>query len=223
MFTLKTEQNRYRTSEHLRDDRSTLPRGSFATLQQVPPQLWRRIRLCEQEGNGTPGRSRPPHPAEFTIEVLSEDRVCHHLGQPPAAGSNATRNTQQFLFCCKGAGDGDAFGRCMHHCARGRKTQGARFEGITKRQAKSAFDELNELVTRQLKKEGTLRLAGLGVFRKRKLKARVGRNPATGEQTSRLFTTAAHSGTGFGSFSRSGPRSSKIVVAKGLSCVAPSS
>jgi DNA-binding protein HU-beta len=27
-----------------------------------------------------------------------------------------------------------------------------------------------------------LRLAGLGVFRKRKLKARMGRNPATGEQ-----------------------------------------
>jgi DNA-binding protein HU-beta len=54
--------------------------------------------------------------------------------------------------------------------------------GITKRQAKSALDELNELVTRQLKNEGLLRLAGLGVFRKRKLKARVGRNPATGEQ-----------------------------------------
>src|SRR5690242_10825505 len=52
--------------------------------------------------------------------------------------------------------------------------------GISKRQAKSAFDELNELVSRQLKKQGVLRLAGLGVFRKRKLKARVGRNPATG-------------------------------------------
>ena len=54
--------------------------------------------------------------------------------------------------------------------------------GISKRQAKSMLDELNELVTRQLKKEGSLRLAGLGVFRKRKLKARVGHNPATGEQ-----------------------------------------
>jgi DNA-binding protein HU-beta len=64
--------------------------------------------------------------------------------------------------------------------------------GIRKRQAKSALDEprgvqprfpeLNELVTRQLKKEGLLRLAGQGVFRKRKLKARMGRNPATGEQ-----------------------------------------
>ena len=53
---------------------------------------------------------------------------------------------------------------------------------ITKRQAKSALDELNELVIRQLKKEGSLRLAGLGVFRKRKLAARKGRNPATGEQ-----------------------------------------
>jgi DNA-binding protein HU-beta len=54
--------------------------------------------------------------------------------------------------------------------------------GITKRQAKSAFDELNELVVKQLKKEGSLRLAGLGVFRKRKTKARLGRNPATGAQ-----------------------------------------
>jgi DNA-binding protein HU-beta len=49
-------------------------------------------------------------------------------------------------------------------------------------EAKSTLDELNELVTRQLKKEGSLRLAGLGVFRKRKTKARMGRNPATGEQ-----------------------------------------
>jgi DNA segregation ATPase FtsK/SpoIIIE, S-DNA-T family len=54
--------------------------------------------------------------------------------------------------------------------------------GISKWQAKSALDELNELVSRQLKKEGVLRLAGLGVFRKRKLKARMGRNPATGAQ-----------------------------------------
>ena len=54
--------------------------------------------------------------------------------------------------------------------------------GISKRQAKSILDELNELVTRQLKRKGSLRLAGLGVFRKRKLKARGGRNPATGEQ-----------------------------------------
>src|SRR5262249_44146295 len=36
--------------------------------------------------------------------------------------------------------------------------------GIIKRQAKSALDELNELVPRQLKREGALRLAGLGVI-----------------------------------------------------------
>ena len=41
---------------------------------------------------------------------------------------------------------------------------------------------LNTLVVRELKKEGSIRLAGLGVFRKRKLAARIGRNPATGEQ-----------------------------------------
>jgi DNA-binding protein HU-beta len=54
--------------------------------------------------------------------------------------------------------------------------------GLTKKHAKLALDELNVLVVRELKKEGSIRLAGLGIFRKRKLAARVGRNPATGEQ-----------------------------------------
>jgi DNA-binding protein HU-beta len=54
--------------------------------------------------------------------------------------------------------------------------------GITRKQAKSALDEITSLVVRELKREGTLRLAGLGIFRKRKTKARIGRNPATGEQ-----------------------------------------
>jgi len=52
--------------------------------------------------------------------------------------------------------------------------------GINKKQAKSALDELAALVVKELKKEGSLRLAGLGIFRKRKSKARMGRNPATG-------------------------------------------
>jgi DNA-binding protein HU-beta len=54
--------------------------------------------------------------------------------------------------------------------------------GITKKQAKTALEELNSLVVRELKREGSLRLAGLGIFRKRKSKARMGRNPATGQQ-----------------------------------------
>ena len=52
--------------------------------------------------------------------------------------------------------------------------------GITKKQAKTMLEELNALVVKELKKEGSLRLAGLGIFRKRKTKARMGRNPATG-------------------------------------------
>ena len=53
--------------------------------------------------------------------------------------------------------------------------------GITKKQAKTTLEEFTALVVRELKKEGSLRLAGLGVFRKRKSKARMGRNPGTGE------------------------------------------
>jgi len=55
--------------------------------------------------------------------------------------------------------------------------------GISKKDAKVALEELTTLVVRELKKEGSLRLAGLGIFRKRKTKARMGRNPATGEQS----------------------------------------
>jgi DNA-binding protein HU-beta len=54
--------------------------------------------------------------------------------------------------------------------------------GISKKDPKLTLDELNVLVVRELKKEGSIRLDGLGIFRKRKLAARVGRNPATGEQ-----------------------------------------
>ena len=54
--------------------------------------------------------------------------------------------------------------------------------GITKKQDKTALEELTSLVVRELKREGSLRLAGLGIFRKRKTKARIGRNPATGQQ-----------------------------------------
>ena len=52
---------------------------------------------------------------------------------------------------------------------------------ITKKQAKSLLEEITALIVQQLKKEGVLRFAGLGIFRKRKSKARMGRNPATGE------------------------------------------
>ena len=70
--------------------------------------------------------------------------------------------------------------------------------GINKKQAKSALDELAALVVKELKKEGSLRLAGLGIFRKRKSKARMGRNPATGAAIkiparTRLRFTAAKS------------------------------
>jgi DNA-binding protein HU-beta len=54
--------------------------------------------------------------------------------------------------------------------------------GISKKQAKTTLDEITGLVVRELKREGTLRLAGLGIFRKRRTKARMGRNPATGAQ-----------------------------------------
>jgi len=57
----------------------------------------------------------------------------------------------------------------------------AKDAGLSRTQAKSAFDSLVAAVTKTLKKTGTLRLAGLGTFNVQKRGARKGRNPRTGE------------------------------------------
>jgi DNA-binding protein HU-beta len=49
-------------------------------------------------------------------------------------------------------------------------------------QAQTALDELAILIMRELKKEGSIRLADFGIFRKSTFEPRIGRNPATGEQ-----------------------------------------
>jgi DNA-binding protein HU-beta len=57
----------------------------------------------------------------------------------------------------------------------------AKDTGLSKGQAKTALDSLITTVTKTLKKEGNLRIAGLGTFNIQKRGARTGRNPRTGE------------------------------------------
>ena len=55
--------------------------------------------------------------------------------------------------------------------------------GISKKQAKTALDEITALVVRELKREGSLRVAGLGIFRgSAGPKPGWAANPATGAQ-----------------------------------------
>ena len=51
-----------------------------------------------------------------------------------------------------------------------------------KRQAKAFLEGLTMIVERTIKKGGEVPMSGLGKFRVAKRKARMGRNPATGEQ-----------------------------------------
>src|ERR1700753_3394729 len=53
---------------------------------------------------------------------------------------------------------------------------------VPKKQADAMLGEMVGLVTRHLKKGDRIRLTGLGVLQVRKRAARMGRNPATGEQ-----------------------------------------
>ena len=53
--------------------------------------------------------------------------------------------------------------------------------GSEKKQAKMSLEGLTTLVEKTLKKGGDVPLSGLGKFRVAKRKARMGRNPATGE------------------------------------------
>ena len=54
--------------------------------------------------------------------------------------------------------------------------------GMTKKDATGALDEFIGLVVKHLKKGNKVRVTGLGIFQVRKRPARLGRNPATGEQ-----------------------------------------
>ena len=53
---------------------------------------------------------------------------------------------------------------------------------MSKKAAQSVLGGFVDLVTKHLKKGNRLRLTGLGILQVRKRAARMGRNPATGEQ-----------------------------------------
>ena len=53
---------------------------------------------------------------------------------------------------------------------------------LPRRQAEALMNDMVALATRHLKRGHRLRLTGLGILQIRKRAARVGRNPATGEQ-----------------------------------------
>jgi len=53
---------------------------------------------------------------------------------------------------------------------------------ISKKQAKAFVDKLAEVATRETKKSGLFVLPGIGRLVRQERKARIGRNPATGEK-----------------------------------------
>ena len=53
---------------------------------------------------------------------------------------------------------------------------------ISKKQAAEVLTDLVDLMTKHLKKGEKIRIGGLGILQVRKRAARMGRNPATGEQ-----------------------------------------
>ena len=53
--------------------------------------------------------------------------------------------------------------------------------GVTRKQADDLLIVLTDTIVRSVKKGEPVKLPGLGVFRLRKMKARMGRNPQTGE------------------------------------------
>jgi DNA-binding protein HU-beta len=52
---------------------------------------------------------------------------------------------------------------------------------INRKQADAVLSGLSDLVIKSVKKGENLKIPGLGTFRLRKMKARMGRNPQTGE------------------------------------------
>jgi DNA-binding protein HU-beta len=53
--------------------------------------------------------------------------------------------------------------------------------GLSRKQGDSLIDCLVDTVVKEVKKGNSVKIPGLGIFRLRKMKARMGRNPQTGE------------------------------------------
>jgi DNA-binding protein HU-beta len=58
----------------------------------------------------------------------------------------------------------------------------AESHSLPKKQATAVLDDMVALITSHLKKGARIRIGGLGILQVRKRPARMGRNPATGEQ-----------------------------------------
>ncbi len=53
---------------------------------------------------------------------------------------------------------------------------------VSKKEVKTVLEALNAVVIKTLKKDKKVKIQGLGIFAVRDRKARIGRNPMTGEQ-----------------------------------------
>ena len=53
--------------------------------------------------------------------------------------------------------------------------------GVPKKQVEQILDAVVENVVKTVRKGDSLKIPGLGIFRLRRLRARIGRNPQTGE------------------------------------------
>jgi DNA-binding protein HU-beta len=60
-------------------------------------------------------------------------------------------------------------------------TKLAEESGVARKQVGEVIDCLVETVVKTVKKGENVKVPGLGIFRLRKMKARIGRNPQTGE------------------------------------------
>jgi DNA-binding protein HU-beta len=60
-------------------------------------------------------------------------------------------------------------------------TKVAEGTGVSRKQIDDVLSSMIDTVVKTVKKGESVKIAGLGIFRLRKLKGRVGRNPQTGE------------------------------------------
>lgn len=54
--------------------------------------------------------------------------------------------------------------------------------GLSKKEVEQVLDSMITLFTKNLKKGNKIRISGLGILQVKQTKARMGRNPATGEE-----------------------------------------
>lgn len=171
---------------------------AYAAVDGAVERIAKQLRRYKRRLNDHHGR-RPAEegmPAQqYIIAAESDEEELPAEGQPAIIAEIATeiatdisgvptRRGGEYLVFWKPSGENTKMATATQPTVTLKQiaSELAESQELTKKQLNAIMDEMVEQLVKNLKKGNRIRIAGLGILQVKKRAARMGRNPATGEQ-----------------------------------------